>query len=74
MTLSPRQQQLLRLYSVGCSDTEIAVRFGISVWTVKEYGAGLRQKLQARNRAHCVAVGLQHGLISPDPAVIEGRA
>lgn len=74
MTLSPRQAQLLRLYSVGCSDTEIAHRLGIGVWTVKEYGAGLRQKLQARNRAHAVAIGLREGLIRPDLAVIEGRA
>lgn len=60
-TLSPRQRQCLALLADGHTDREIARRLGIRPSTAHRHVEDLRVKLDARNRAHAVALGFQAG-------------
>ncbi len=59
-----RQIEVLRLVSDGLANREIANRLILSEETVKSHLRRLLTKLQARSRAHAVAVGFRRGLIS----------
>ena len=60
---SPRELEVLQLISDGLVNREIGVRLYLSEETVKSHVRHLLAKLQARSRAHAVAVGLRRGLI-----------
>jgi DNA-binding NarL/FixJ family response regulator len=68
--LSPREQEVLRLIAVGADRQGIADELTISVATVRTHVRNLLRKLGARNRAHAIALAMQHGLLelSPPPA------
>lgn len=49
-TLTPREQQIVRLIADGCSNAEIAERLKVRVQTVKNRLCEIYQKTGARNR------------------------
>lgn len=61
--LTPREMETLTLLADGASNKVIARQLNISVHTAKFHVAAVLTKLQARNRADAVAIGLRHGLI-----------
>ena len=58
-----REVQVLQLISDGLVNREIGVRLYLSEETVKSHVRHLLAKLQARSRAHAVAIGLRRGII-----------
>lgn len=61
--LTPREMETLTLLADGASNKVIARQLNISVHTAKFHVAAVLTKLQARNRADAVAIGLRHGLL-----------
>ena len=59
-----REIEVLQLISDGLVNREIGERLFLSEETVKSHVRHLLAKLQARSRAHAVAVGLRRGLIA----------
>ena len=59
-----REIEVLQLISDGLVNREIGQRLFLSEETVKSHVRHLLAKLQARSRAHAVAVGLRRGIIA----------
>jgi DNA-binding NarL/FixJ family response regulator len=59
-----REIEVLQLVSDGLVNREIGNRLFLSEETVKSHIRHILAKLQARSRAHAVAVGFRRGLIS----------
>lgn len=59
-----REIEVLQLISEGLVNREIGHRLFLSEETVKSHVRHLLAKLQARSRAHAVAVGFRRGLIA----------
>lgn len=62
-SLSNREREVLSLIAAGADRQEIADELTISVATVRTHVRNLLRKLKARNRAHAIALAIQHGLI-----------
>lgn len=60
-TLSPREDEVLRLTAQGFSNKEIAARLGVSVKTAETHKARAAEKLGLRTRADIVRHGASHG-------------
>lgn len=60
---TPREIEVLQLISDGLVNREIGVRLFLSEETVKSHVRHLLAKLQARSRAHAVAIGFRRELI-----------
>ena len=58
-----REIEVLQLISDGLVNREIGERLFLSEETVKSHVRHLLAKLQARSRAHAVAVGFRRGII-----------
>jgi DNA-binding CsgD family transcriptional regulator len=61
--LDPRSLDLLRLMADGASTREMADHMCYSERTIKKIITGLEVRLQARSRAHIVALAIRQGLI-----------
>lgn len=61
--LSERQRAVLQLSAQGAPNSEIAERLGIGEETVRSHFKAVLRKLNARDRAQAVAIGLRSGLI-----------
>jgi DNA-binding NarL/FixJ family response regulator len=59
-----REVEVLQLISDGLVNREIGQRLHLSEETVKSHVRHLLAKLEARSRAHAVAVGFRRGMIS----------
>lgn len=59
-----REIEVLQLVSVGLVHREIGDRLFLSEETVESHVRHLLAKLQARSRAHAVAVGFRRGLLA----------
>lgn len=59
-----REIEVLQLVSEGLVNREIGNRLFLSEETVKSHVRHLLAKLQARSRAHAVAVGFRRGLLT----------
>jgi DNA-binding NarL/FixJ family response regulator len=59
-----REIEVLQLISDGLVNREIGQRLFLSEETVKSHVRHLLAKLQARSRAHAVAIGFRRGLIA----------
>ena len=59
-----REVEVLQLISEGLVNREIGHRLFLSEETVKSHVRHLLAKLQARSRAHAVAVGFRRGIIA----------
>jgi DNA-binding CsgD family transcriptional regulator len=66
VSLSHRQTQVLALVAKGETDNEMALELSISPLTVAWYVREIRARLDARSRAHAVALALQQGIL-PGP-------
>jgi DNA-binding CsgD family transcriptional regulator len=71
--LSRREREVLNLIAAGADRQEIADELTISVATVRTHVRNLRHKLNARNRAHAIALAIQQGLIELPAATADGR-
>ena len=61
---TPREIEVLQLVSDGLVNREIGTRLFLSEETVKSHIRHILAKLQARSRAHAVAIGFRRGLIA----------
>jgi DNA-binding CsgD family transcriptional regulator len=66
--LTPRESELLQLLADGLTNKEIARRLSIPEETTNTRVRRLLAKLQARTRAHAVALGLRRHLLRRPPA------
>lgn len=62
--LSDREYQVLHLIADGLSNKSIADTLVLSVETVRTHIKGVLRKLEARDRAHAVAIGFRLGLLT----------
>lgn len=67
---TPRQRQVIQLIAVGCSNTEIAERLGISPRTAKAHSDVLRMKLGVTRRRQIPAAFRE--LTGEDPHSLGG--
>lgn len=58
-SLSDQEGSVLRLAAEGLTDREIAKRMSVSEKTIDTYWSRIRQKLDARNRTHAVAIAFK---------------
>jgi len=63
MSLSNRQREVLTLVAHGATDSEIAQQLCLSVDTVAWHVKEIRTRLDARSRAHAVALAMHHDLL-----------
>lgn len=61
---TPREVQVLQLISEGLVNREIGKVLFLSEETVKSHVRHLLAKLQARSRAHAVAIGFRRGILA----------
>jgi two-component system response regulator NreC len=61
-SLTPREVDVLRLITEGCTNRQIAQRLGIGIRTVESHRAHLLSKLHARSRVDLVQFARQSGL------------
>ena len=63
MSLSNRQKEVLALVALGATDNEIAQQLCLSVDTISWHVKEIRCRLDARSRAHAVALAIRHDLL-----------
>jgi DNA-binding CsgD family transcriptional regulator len=63
-TLTARELEMLQLISEGLTNREIGRRLSLSEETVKVHIRHLFARLQARSRAHAVAIGFRRGIVA----------
>jgi len=61
--LTKRHVQVLTWLAKGLTSEETGSKMGIHSKTVEAHRAGLLQRMEARNGAHAVYLGLKRGLI-----------
>ncbi len=61
--LTPREIEVLKHVSAGCSNKIVADRLGISEDTVKGHLRNLLYKLNANDRTHAVTIALRRGFL-----------
>lgn len=61
--LTKRQREILQLIANGDNTARVAKRLGLSGETVKTHTKQILARLDARDRAHAVAIGLRSSLI-----------
>ena len=54
--LTKREEDILRLVAVGCSNREVGERLGLQEKTVKHYMTSILQKLHVRNRVEAAVM------------------
>ena len=64
--LTAREREVLRMVAMGRGTAWIAAELGVSASTVETHVRNFLDKLEARNRAHAIALGLQAREISLD--------
>jgi two-component system nitrate/nitrite response regulator NarL len=62
--LTPREAEIIRLASDGCSNGEIALELHLSVATVKTHLQHVFEKLEVSDRAAAVAKSIRRGLVA----------
>ncbi|MFE0327590.1 response regulator [Streptomyces sp. NPDC058960] len=65
--LTDREREVVALAAQGLSNDEISATLHISLATTKTHVSRALTKLEARDRAHLVALAYQQGLITPGP-------
>jgi DNA-binding CsgD family transcriptional regulator len=72
MSLSDRQREVLALVARGATDSEIAQQLCLSVDTVAWHVKEIRTRLDARSRAHAVALAMRHSLLPSEQSSEKG--
>jgi DNA-binding NarL/FixJ family response regulator len=62
-TLSPREQEVVRLAAKGLSNKAIAAVLGISIWTVSTHLRRIFSKLDVSSRTEMIMKAMQQGLL-----------
>ncbi len=62
--LTPREKEILRLLATGSSNSQIAQKLVISIYTVKNHVHNILEKLGIDNRTKLVSYALTRGLVS----------
>jgi DNA-binding CsgD family transcriptional regulator len=65
-SLSRRELGVLEELAVGTSTEDIALKFHVSPHTVRTHIKNILRKLDARTRAHAVAIAFSEDAINPD--------
>lgn len=65
-SLTPRQEQILKLIAQGNTSKEIARQLGISIKTAQTHRTQLMERLDIHNVAGLVRYAINHGLITPE--------
>lgn len=60
--LPPREEEILRLWTQGLDNQEIARRLCLSEGTVRNYASRLYERLGVKDRAQAVIWAMQHGI------------
>ncbi len=63
-SLSPRQRQIVRLTSLGCTSHDIATILGMSRWTVENHQFQAKERLGVSKAAVLTRIAIKHK-ISP---------
>lgn len=63
LSLTPREDEILRLVAKGASDGDIAKKLGLSRNTVKSHVSRIRAKLDVHSRAEAAVTAWKSGLI-----------
>jgi DNA-binding NarL/FixJ family response regulator len=74
--LTPREREIVAVIVDGCSNTEIATRFGISEKTVKHHLTNIFDKVGVSNRLELALFALHHRLVTSaaaEPERPDGR-
>ena len=61
--LTRRQRETLQHFADGRSTSEVAERLGVTTETIRTHTKAVLARLEARDRAHAVAIGLRSSLI-----------
>jgi Response regulator containing a CheY-like receiver domain and an HTH DNA-binding domain len=64
--LTPREEQVLKLISGGCSNQEIATKLEIAEKTVRIHVSSVLEKLGARDRTQAAIYAIQRGFVHLD--------
>jgi DNA-binding NarL/FixJ family response regulator len=64
--LTPREEQVLKLISAGCSNQEIATKLEIAEKTVRIHVSSVLEKLGARDRTQAAIYAIQRGFVHLD--------
>lgn len=64
--LTPREQEILKLITIGKTTQEIAAAFYITPGTVRVHIHAILQKLEVRDRTQAALLALQKGLITQE--------
>lgn len=62
-SLSPREREVLSMFAAGMLRDEIAERLFLSTETIRTHARNALEKLEARSRAHAVAIAIRQGEI-----------
>jgi DNA-binding CsgD family transcriptional regulator len=65
--LSARELDVMAGLAIGDSTDQIGVALGMSPHTVRTHLRNIMRKLEARTRAHAVAIAIGDGAIDPPP-------
>jgi DNA-binding CsgD family transcriptional regulator len=63
--LTERELQVLMMVADGYSNDEMATECFLAVNTIKTHVTHVKQKLEAKNKAHAVAIAYHHGILTP---------
>ena len=61
-SLSPRQRQIVRLTSLGCTSHEIAAILGMSRWTVENHQFQAKERLGVSKAAVLTRIAIKYKL------------
>lgn len=73
VTLSTRENEIVRLIAEGLSYTRIAEQLNLSAHTVTTHRRNVMQKLGVNSTAAVVMYAVKNGLVSPNRYLFEGR-
>jgi DNA-binding CsgD family transcriptional regulator len=70
--LTPREIEVMRLYSIGSRPRQIAQGLGIKVSTARDHLRNAQKKLGARHVSHAVALAIRGNLLELWSATLAG--
>jgi DNA-binding CsgD family transcriptional regulator len=68
-SLSPRQRQIVRLTSLGCTSHEIATVLGMSRWTVENHQFQAKERLGVSKAAVLTRIAIKYKISPLDDAL-----
>ena len=72
-SLSPRQRQIVRLTSLGCTSHDIATILGMSRWTVENHQFQAKERLGVSKAAVLTRIAIKHKISPLDDKLSAGE-